>query len=821
MSPSHAADSKPRVEASSKLPSQPANHNNLSGLLVERAQTLASVRREEWDSHFQASTGLRYDFLNVIEASGINDLKHFYLSFRDAASQQSIGRANLYKAEMDFATMDKKLPKEQREAIKQWYPKFMAFQMLECGLFAMIGDGAEFRDPEARCSVLERLVLEMEDIGRQEEIDFFFIRDVTPEDYPHFKQVLIPRGFRPAFGFANAVIDIRWSSLGDYLASRDSKTRYKLKTSLQFHEKYGIEYEIVRDYTGLAPVLARLWKKVNEKASEYSREQLTESFFARSGELLAGKSEIILFKHRGEPIAFMYNLIGDDDYIMLDWGVDYDFEHYQAANLYRAASLLSLDAAIRYGKKRMELGITNYTPKLLLGARLVPLAYFVRHREQPEFTNALARILTFNIEQPEFPPEYAPMAAAWEECIKRDQNERETHDIFQKVERQHKFSSLRMAGIYGLYPEFKAAQQSSILLEGGRRVVLVGTNSYLGLATHPDVVMAAKEAIDHYGTGCSGSPLLNGTLDIHKKLEAELASFAGKEAAVICSTGFQANLTAISALCSHGDVIIMDARNHRSLFDGAKLSGADVIIYRHNDMDHLRRVLERHASRCKIIVTDSVFSMEGTIARLDEICAIARQFDTRLYVDESHALGVLGARGRGACELLGVTNQVDLIMGTFSKSLAALGGFVAGDRQIIDYIKHNGSGHIFSASLPPSTVATVRAALQVIRRQPELRVATLQKAKYVAESLAKMGYRANYHGTPIVPVVIGNYTVALAAYKRFMDSGLYVNPVGPPAVPEEASGFRTSYMATHEWEDLDQAIEVFRAHRYWLASPRS
>ena len=814
--------SGPSLESSSKPASVPANHNTVSGLLAERAQTLANVRREEWDSSFfQASTGLRYDFLNVIEASGINVLEHFYLSFRDSASKQMIGRANLYKTEMDFATMDKKLSKEQRAAIKHWYPKFMAFQMLECGLFAMIGDGAEFRDPQARRAVLERLVLEMEDIGRREDIDFFFIRDVTPENYPHYKQVLIPRGFRPAFGFANAVIDIQWSSLEDYLASRDSKTRYKLKNSLKFREKYGIECETVRDYAGLAPVLAGLWKRVNEQASEYSREQLTERFFARSSEILAGKSEVILFKHEGRPIAFMYNLIGDDDYIMLDWGVDYDFEHYHSANLYRAASLLSLEAAIRHGKKRMELGITNYTPKLLLGARLVPLAYFVRHKDQPEYTNALARILTFNIEQPEFPPGYTAEAAEWEECIKRDQNERHTHDIFQKVERQHKFSSMRMAGIYGLYPEFKTAQESSILLEEGRRVVLVGTNSYLGLATHPDVISAAKAAIDRYGTGCSGSPLLNGTLDIHKKLEDELASFVGKEAAVICSTGFQANLTAISALCSHGDVIIMDARNHRSLFDGAKLSGADVVIYRHNDMDHLRRVLERHASRCKLIVTDSVFSMEGTIARLDEVCAIARQFDARLYVDESHALGVLGARGRGACELLGVTDQVDLVMGTFSKSLAALGGFVAGDRQIIDYIKHHGSGHIFSASLPPSVVATVRAALQVIRKEPGARQATLQKAQYMAESLAKIGYRVNYHGTPIVPVVIGNYTVALAAYKRFMDSGVYVNPVGPPAVPEEASGFRTSYMATHAWEDLDRAIEVFSAHRRWLASPRS
>jgi 8-amino-7-oxononanoate synthase len=789
-------------------------------LLVQHTHSLEDVSRDEWDSGFKGNSGMRHDFLHAVEASRINDLEHIYLTFRNPASGEPVARANLYKVEMDFATMDKKLPREARAAIKEWYPHFMTFQLLECGLFTMVGEGLELQSPEHTQAILERLVSEMESIGHEQDIDFFLIRDIPTGSYEPFRQALLPRGFRPLLGFANAALDIRWSSLEEYLASLDAKTRYKLKTSLQFDKRYQVECEVISDYAELAPVLARLWKNVNQSASDYSREQLDEHFFTECARHLKGRSEVILFKHRGEPIAFMFNLIGDDDYIMLDWGVDYDFEHYRTANLYRAASVLSLEAAIRHGKKRIELGITNYTPKLLLGAQVSPLVYFIRHKENPEYTQTLAGLMTTSIEQPELPGEAGAELTQWAARVRRDQCERDDHDIFQKVEQHHKFTSLKLAGIYGLYPEFTTAQRSSIQLDGQPGVVLLGTNSYLGLATHPAVVEAAKRAIDQYGTGCSGSPLLNGTLDIHKLLESELAHFVQKEAVVLCSTGFQANLTAISALAGPDDLLIMDARCHRSLFDGAKLSGADLVLYRHADMEHLRRVLARNVSRRKLIITDSVFSMEGTIAPLDTLCDLAAEYGARVYVDESHALGVLGPGGRGVCELLGVLDRVDLIMGTFSKSLAALGGFVAGKREVIEYIKHNGSGHIFSASLPPPVIGTVRAALRVIQDEPERRTALLRKAAYMAGALRELGYQAEYHGSPIVPVVLGDYTLALAAYKRFMQAGVYVNPVGPPAVPAERSGFRTSYMANHEWKDLEQALGVFASFREQLTNRR-
>lgn len=787
-------------------------------LNVSHTRSLSEHSRQDWDADFKLNTGLGHDFLRAVEESGINALQHHYLTFQEPGSGSTLARANLYQVETDFSTMDPTLPARVRSVLKQWFPHFMTFQVLECGLFTMIGEGVELREPGLAPHVLARLAREMEGLCHTQGADFMLLRDIPPAWYDTCKQALLPLGFRPVLGFANAWLDMAWGSLEEYLASRDSKTRYKLRHSLQLQSRLGIECEWVQDYEALAPELARLWKNVNQGAGEYNREQLDERFFATCARVLRGRSEVLLFRHSGRPIAFMFNLIGEQDYTMLDWGVDYEFEHYRQANLYRAASVLCVEATLRHGKRRLELGITNYTPKLLLGAQLTPLVYFLRHRESAAHTNTLARLLAASLVPPELPPPHGELLGEWHARARRDQDTLGEQDLFQKVERQHKFGTLKLAGIYGLYPEFKTAQRSSIQFGEQQGVVLMGTNSYLGLATHPYVVEAARQAIERYGTGCSGSPLLNGTLDIHNRLEAELSAFMGKEAAVLCSTGYQANLNAISALCGREDLIIMDARNHRSLFDGARLSGADVVLYRHNDMEHLRRVLERNAHRRKLVVTDSVFSMEGTVARLDTVCALAHQHGARVYVDESHALGVLGPGGRGACELLGVLEQVDLVMGTFSKSLAALGGFVAGKREVIEFIKHTGSGHIFSASLPPPVVATVRAALHLIQHEPEHRRLLLEKAAYMAKALQALGYHAEFHGAPIVPVVLGHYTLALAAYKRLMHAGVYVNPVGPPAVPEERSGFRTSYMANHAWEDLERALAIFASFRHQLAT---
>jgi 8-amino-7-oxononanoate synthase len=779
---------------------------------------LCDVSRASWDGSFGQTLGMRHDVLRATEESGINDLRTYYASFHDARGEL-VGRANLYNVDFDLATTDKKLSPRARAAIKAWFPRFMTFRFLECGLFTMIGNAVETRGPRHVGPVLRTLAAEMQRLAQTEHADFLMIRDVPADAYDVHRDVLVPLGFRPTLGFANVTIDITWPSLAAALGTLQSKTRVFFRKIQRFRE-LGIEHERVFDYAPLAPILARLWRNVRDSAPDYAREEITASFFERCADALAGKSLVHLFRHRGEPVAFFLVLLGDHEDVMLEWGIDRDFEHYRTANLYRAGMLIALEDAIHTGKKRLELGITNYAPKRSLpGARVQPLVYFVRHRDEVAHGATLARLMSFNIVQPPVEPDAAAAQDALEERIRRDQDERTETDLFRKVERQHKFDALRLGGIYGFYPEFQTAQGSSVRFDGQDDVVLVGTNSYLGLATHPEVTTAAKEAIDRYGTGCSGSPLLNGTLDLHRRLEEELAAFMGKPAAVLCSTGYQTNVAALCALCGAEDLIILDARDHRSLFDAARLSGADFVIYRHNDMGHLEQVLRRNAARRKLVVVDSVYSMEGTIADLASICRLAATYGARVYVDESHALGVLGPGGRGVAEAHGVLEQVDLVMGTFSKALAAVGGFVAGERKVIEHIKHNGAGHIFSASLPPPVVAAVLASLEIVKREPERRTAVIERATFMAAGLRRLGYSAEFHGAPIVPVVLGSFPFALAAYRQLMRDGLYVNPVGPPAVPEERSGFRTSYMATHRWEDLRRALEVFERYRTQLADP--
>lgn len=786
--------------------------------LTVHSRTSLTGATKEWNALGDLSTPLRAEFLHALEQSGINDIGTHYLSFSHQG--EPVGRANVFVSETDFSTFDRKLPPQFRKTVKQWYPDFMRFKVVENGFFTMIGAAHAVSDPAWLPDMLRELDGEMASVARQEGADFLLIRDVPMDRFEEYQAILKPLAYYPVLGFCNSVLPIKWDSLDAYLATLNSKTRLKFRNSLKLKEKFDVDVEWSRDYGALADELAQLWRNVNSGAQEYNREQLDAAFFRCSAAGLRENSEVLLFRRQGKLIGFMFNLFGEDDYVVLDWGVDYGFEHYREANLYRAATILSLERAIALGKGRLELGITNYTPKMTLGATIEPLVYFVRHIDKPAYSRTLAKLLADNIIQPDNTLHDAMEKVgavihdlpACEERIRHAQDDYAGTDVFNRVGRYYRADTMRLGGIYGLYPEFNCAQDSRISFSDDRTVVLLGTNSYLGLANDPRVVRAAQEAVDRYGTGCSGSPLLNGTLDVHNRLEEELARFMRREAVALCSTGYQTNLAAISALCGPGDVALMDARNHRSLFDGVKLSGADCLVYRHGDMQHLEKVLARTRGRRTMIITDSLFSMEGSFADLPRICALARQYDARVFVDESHAVGVLGRDGRGVCELQGVENEVDVVMGTFSKAFAALGGFVTGRREVIDYIKHNGGGHIFSASLPPAVVETVRAVLHIIQTEPERRARILEKAEYMARELSGMGYTAHYGGSQIVPVILGNYTLALAAYKRFMDHGVYVNPVGPPAVPEEAAGFRTSYIATHRWEDLDHALAVFHHH---------
>jgi 8-amino-7-oxononanoate synthase len=311
---------------------------------------------------------------------------------------------------------------------------------------------------------------------------------------------------------------------------------------------------------------------------------------------------------------------------------------------------------------------------------------------------------------------------------------------------------------------------------------MLGTNSYLGLATHPRVKDAACRAIEKYGSGCSGSPMLNGTLDIHNELAYELARFIGKEDTLIFSTGYQTNVGTVSALVNRDDILIMDERNHASLVDGA-FCLVPLRPLTANDTKSLELMLQ-NADKPKLVVTDSLFSMEGTIIDLAETVRLVKQYGARLMLDESHAIGVIGPSGRGVADYYGLTGEVDIIMGTFSKSFASIGGFVAGDHKILDTLKHTARSHIFSASLPPASVAAVLAAIRIIDEEPERRANLIKNAGFLAKGLKDLGYRTSYHGSAIIPVYCGNELLALSAFHKLLEEGVFVNPVTSPAVPK-------------------------------------
>jgi 8-amino-7-oxononanoate synthase len=361
----------------------------------------------------------------------------------------------------------------------------------------------------------------------------------------------------------------------------------------------------------------------------------------------------------------------------------------------------------------------------------------------------------------------------------------------------------------GLYPYFRAiesAQDTEVVIDG-KKVLMFGSNSYLGLTNHPKIKEAAKAAIDKYGTGCAGSRFLNGTLDIHIELERRLAAYVGKEAAVLFSTGFQVNLGVISCLLDRNDYLILDEYDHASIIDGSRLSFSRSIKYAHNDMDDLRKKLSRlPEDSAKLIVADGIFSMEGDLVNLPEIVKIAEEFGANIMMDDAHSLGVIGFNGSGTASHFGLTDQVDLIMGTFSKSLASLGGFIAGTEETIEYVKHRARSLMFSASMPPSAVASVIAALDIIESEPERIDQLWANTNYAKKLLVEAGFDIGHTDSPIIPIYIRDNDKTFMITNILSNNGIFVNPVVSPAVPSDASLLRFSLMATHTFAQIEEAV---------------
>jgi 8-amino-7-oxononanoate synthase len=382
-----------------------------------------------------------------------------------------------------------------------------------------------------------------------------------------------------------------------------------------------------------------------------------------------------------------------------------------------------------------------------------------------------------------------------------------TLDLFEKC---RKYTAAKEVMAAGFYPYFRVveSEQNPEVIVAGKKMIMLGSNNYLGLTSHPKVKEAAIEAVKKYGSGCAGSRFLNGTLDIHVKLEEKLAKFFRKEAALTFSTGYQTNLGIISSLAGKDDVVVIDKLDHASIIDACRLSFADVRKFKHNDMASLEYVLKECGDRGKFVVVDGVYSMEGDIAPLPDIVTICKKYGARVMVDDAHGVGVLGKTGRGTAEHFGLEKEVDVIMGTYSKSLASIGGFVVADEDVIHFMKHTSRPLIFSASPPPASVASVIAALDVIDQEPERRERLWHNTNKMMKAFKEMGYDTGIAETPIIPLLMGEMDLAFMMWKILNEEGVFVNPVVPPATQQGRCLIRTSYMATHTDEMLDRVLVI-------------
>ena len=382
-------------------------------------------------------------------------------------------------------------------------------------------------------------------------------------------------------------------------------------------------------------------------------------------------------------------------------------------------------------------------------------------------------------------------------------------DLFDKC---RNFEEAKRVEAAGLYPYFRqiSSGPGTVVIAEGKELIMIGSNNYLGLTNHPLVIEEIHKAVDKYGSGCTGSRFLNGTLDIHVKLEEELADFMCRESALVFSTGFQSNLGTIPTIVGKDDIILGDRSNHASIVDSCRLSFGELKKYKHNDMSELERILERNnGAKGKLIVTDGVFSMEGDIADLPQITKLAEKHGARIMVDDAHSIGVLGEKGRGTAEHFHLEDKIDIVMGTFSKSFASIGGFITAEEDVIHYIKHFSRALIFSASPPPAAVAAVRATLKLIISEPERRKRLWEITHRIHKEFKAMGFNIGTSQTPIVPIYIGDDMKTFAVWKALTEKGLFTNPVVSPAVAPDQALIRTSYTATHTDAQIDRVLQAF------------
>jgi 8-amino-7-oxononanoate synthase len=636
-------------------------------------ETIHAVPVEDWNQFVDTqSVSLEIAYLKSVELSGINQIKPYYfIAYQD---ETPIGIAYGMILDVDFAKLSNSYPPEILETIRFWKNNFMKLKILEMGHIASLGTTIQF-NKDYSIDFLELLHLEIEKIAMKEKIDVSLIRDISKEQITYF-QTLKKWGFCCSLGYPIARMEMNGDPINGYFGALKSKKRNQLLHRRSKIQKPEISVEIIEDYGIYADRLTELWTEVAQNNNGYEHERLTPSFFIKMAEELKGRSHIVAIKREEEIIAFGLNLIGDSEYFGMAEGLDYQYRDQY--DLYFNNIFSSFEVACSLGKKIFNMGITTYDFKCSIGCELEPTFYLIKSFQNDRFSAVYADYICNSIQQPDnfhraFKNDLHPNRKQLKTYKTIIQDHKEG-DLFDRHHKYIRIDKARAAGLYQLCPPFESAQ-TPIVQSNGKPVIMLGANAYLGLSVHPDVCKAAIQAIEKYGTGCSGSPLLNGTLDIHIELAEKMATFVGKESALLFSTGYQTNVGTLSALTNRNDIVIMDERNH--------------------------------------------------------------------------------------------------------------------------------------ASLPPSAVAAVLAALKVSCEEPERRKNLIKNAAYLAKGLNTLGFEIYYQGGPIIALYCRNEHLTVAAYQFLFEHGVFVNAVTSPAVPKNHELLRISLMATHTKEMLDGALQIF------------
>ncbi|MDO8344452.1 MAG: pyridoxal phosphate-dependent aminotransferase family protein [Cellvibrio sp.] len=777
--------------------------------ISKRFDSILDISESHWDAIIPRATGLKHNVLQTFELSRVNNLICHYLAFEQG--NHWIGKANIYETSMDFASLDKNLSPHARRLIKKWFPDYLNLSMAECGLFAMNGDGVVVKDPHHLTQVIPLIHNELQNIATEKNLDLLVFRDVPLEQYSIYEKILTPLGYTPSAGFTNAVIDIRWDSIEHYLESLNSKDRYKLKTALKIEEDFGIRVEITSDYKHLAKQMADLWRNVNASSDDYNREQLDEAFFYEAGARLQNNSEVILFYAKEKLVAFMWSLIGTEDYHMADWGVDYDYPQYREANFYRAASMISLKRAIALGKQRMQLGMTNYTPKKLLGAQMQPLVYFIKHQKNSTFTTIVNRMITDAIEQPPELNYYA--AGSWPlDTMTADEYKSiftqklvdyTTNDALSRVDANYDIDILKLGGLYGFYPDIETI---NLPLSNG---IFVNYNH------HPEIINAANKAWDNTKATHNGAPFFSGESDATRALQFKLSQMVQQEAAQLLPNGNLIHQTALTPLLDSSCLVLLDEQTSPGIWEAVGPAGCEIKTFAHQDLADLEAIIIENTGRKILIIAETAFPLFGDQTDIAALVQLKQQYDTRLYVDESLTLGLCGKNVTnthyrlGLSAQQGISDQIDVIVASTLSGLGIDAGFVAASTKVIEHIRHQATSLLFAGSLSAAQLAMLSTALDLAANRLTTDSELFAKTEFLTGKLIEQGFNAALYQSPIINLIFTDFMITLAVQKKLLQLGVAVAAIGQPLLPPDMSVIHLNLYEDITWEELKKLVDIF------------